>query len=391
MIEPTAMNSTDFARTRAFFHLPDDIIYLNGNSLGPLPTGVRNRISNTIEDEWGALLGTAWNKTDWIDRPAQAGDRIAALIGAEPGTVTTGDTLSVKVFQALASALRFRPGRRTVLTDSGNFPSDLYMAQGCIDMLSQGHELKRVEPEAVQDHLDEDVAVLLLTEVDYRTGRRHDMQELTRLAHSVGALAIWDLAHSIGVLPIDVAAAKADFAVGCTYKYLNGGPGAPAFIYVAPGYADTVDTALPGWLGHAAPFGFESHYRPHSGIGRMRIGTPPILALTVLLEALEVWNFARIEDVRHRSIALTERFIDRVENSCPSVILRSPRDARLRGSQVAFAHPEGREIISRLVSKGVIADFREPDIMRFGISPLYNTKDDIDRAATEIASAVAAS
>ena len=379
---------TDFERTRAFFHLPDRITYLNGNSLGPPPVGVADRVASMIDDEWGNLLGQAWSQTDWMERSRQAGDRIATLIGAPAGSVTTGDTLSIKVFQALASALRLRPGRRIVLTDTGNFPSDLYMAQGCIDMLGDGHLLQAVPPEAVADHLDDTVAVLLLTEVDYRTGRRHNMADLTARAHAVGALAIWDLAHSVGAMPLDMTATGTDLAVGCTYKFLNGGPGAPAFTYVAPHCAEQIATPLPGWLGHAEPFAFESAYRPHGGVGRMRIGTPPIPALSVLLAALDVWDIATIEDVRRRSLALSQLLVDTVEASCRELALATPRRAASRGSQVSFCHPKGREIIARLNRLGVIADFREPDIMRFGIAPLYNNETDIERAAAALASTV---
>jgi kynureninase len=266
-----------FARTRQLFHLPEGVIYLDGNSLGPLPKAAAARVAEMMEKEWGGELIRGWNTAGWIDMPSKIGDRIGRLIGAPAGSVVTGDTLSIKVYQALAAALDLRPGRRIVLSDSGNFPTDLYMAQGLIRSLGRGHELKVVAPEEVEAAIDEEVAVLMLTEVDYRTGRLHDMKALTKKAHDAGALTLWDLAHSAGAIPVDVTAAGADFAVGCTYKYLNGGPGAPAFIHIAPELADRAFPALSGWLGHEAPFAFEPGYRPGAGIERMRVGTPSII------------------------------------------------------------------------------------------------------------------
>ena len=268
---------TDFERTRALFHIPAGVLYMDGNSLGPLPVAAERRVAGMLRDEWGEELIRGWNSAGWFMQPRRVGDRIGRLIGAPEGTVVMGDTLSIKVFQALASALDLNPGRSVILSDSGNFPSDLYMAEGLIGLLGDAFELRIVEPEAVEAAIDDTVAVLMLTEVDYRTGRLHDMQALTRKAHAAGALTVWDLAHSAGALPVDVTAAEADFAVGCTYKYLNGGPGAPAFIYVAPRHAGKARPALSGWMGHEAPFAFDLGYRPGLGIERMRCGTPPVL------------------------------------------------------------------------------------------------------------------
>ena len=304
---------TDFAATRALFALPDGVIYLDGNSLGPLPRAAAGRVGQAMTQEWGEMLITAWNRAGWMDQPRRLGDRIGRLIGAEPGHVVMGDTLSIKVYQALASALEMRPDRRVVLSDSGNFPSDLYMAEGLLASLGRGYELRVVAPEAVADALSDEVAVLMLTEVDYRSGRLHDMDDLTKCAHSVGALTIWDLAHSAGALPVDLAGAGADFAVGCTYKYLNAGPGAPAFIYVAPRHADLARPALSGWLGHEAPFAFDRDYRPGAGIDRMRVGTPPVLQMAALEAAMDIWDGVDMEALRARSIALSERFIAEVE------------------------------------------------------------------------------
>ena len=362
---------TDFSATRRCFDLPDGVIYLDGNSLGPLPRAAQARLARTLSEEWGKELIRAWNSAGWMAEPRRLGDRIGRLIGAPRGTVVVGDTLSLRLYQALAAALELVPGRSVVLSDSGNFPSDLYMAQGLVRMLGDRTTLKVVEPEAVEGAIDDSVAVLMLTEVDYRTGRMHDMMALTAKAHAAGALAVWDLAHSAGAVPVDLAGADADFAVGCTYKYLNGGPGAPAFIYVAPRHADIAPPALSGWMGHEAPFAFDLDYRPGGGIERMRIGTPPIIALAALDAALDAWEGVSIQDVRAASIALSELFIVEVEARCPSLTLASPRDATRRGSQVSFRHPDGYAIMRALIARGVIGDFRAPDALRFGFTPLY--------------------
>lgn len=381
---------SDFAATKALFHLPKDVIYLDGNSLGPLPLAAAHRMSAALTDEWGELLITGWNKggrngEGWMAMPTELGNRIARLVGAEPESIVLGDTLSIKVYQALASALEMRPERKVVLSDSGNFPSDLYMADGLIRSLKAGHELRVVAPEDVLGNINEDVAAIMITEVDYRTGRRHDMKALTEKAHACGALAIWDLAHSAGALPVQLAAQGADFAVGCTYKYLNGGPGAPAFIYVAPRHIEHARPALSGWLGHDAPFAFDMDYRPAGGIERMRVGTPPILALGVLETAMDIWDMVEIDDVRDKSIALCDRFITGVEAICPDLTLASPRDAAHRGSQVSFKFPEGYAAMQALIARGVIGDFRAPDIMRFGFTPLYIDEADVDAAVAIIA------
>lgn len=381
---------SDFAATKALFHLPKDVIYLDGNSLGPLPVAAAHRMSAALTDEWGELLITGWNKggrngEGWMAMPTELGNRIARLVGAEPESIVLGDTLSIKVYQALASALEMRPERKVVLSDSGNFPSDLYMADGLIRSLKAGHELRVVAPEDVLENINEDVAAIMITEVDYRTGRRHDMKALTKKAHACGALAIWDLAHSAGALPVQLADQGADFAVGCTYKYLNGGPGAPAFIYVAPRHLEHARPALSGWLGHDAPFAFDMDYRPAGGIERMRVGTPPILALGVLETAMDIWDMVEIDDVREKSIALCDRFITGVEATCPDLTLASPRDAAHRGSQVSFNFPEGYAAMQALIARGVIGDFRAPDIMRFGFTPLYIDEADVDAAVAIIA------
>lgn len=374
---------TDFTQTKAMFHLPEGVIYLDGNSLGPLPKAAASQVSDMMRDEWGKLLIRGWNDAGWEQLPSNVGDRIARLIGAEPGHVVMGDTLSIKVYQALASALELNPGRKVVLSDNGNFPSDLYIADGLLKSLGPDYELRVVNPEDVADNITDDLAVMMLTEVDYRTGRRHDMKALTEQAHASGVLTIWDLAHSAGAIEVDLAGCKADFACGCTYKYLNGGPGAPAFIYVNPKWVAQARPALSGWLGHDAPFNFELAYRPASGIERMRVGTPPVIALKSLEASLDIWDMADMADVRAKSMELTDLFIKRVEAACPELALHGPRDASIRGSQVSFAFHDGFAAMQALVARGVIGDFRAPNVMRFGFTPLYIDEQDV-LAAVEI-------
>ena len=376
---------TDFTQTRPLFDLPEGVIYLDGNSLGPLPKSAAARVARTIQDEWGQMLITAWNRAGWMDLPSRLGDRIARLIGAEKGSVVLGDTLSIKVYQALASALEMNPGRKVILSDSGNFPSDLYMAQGLCKTLGNGYTLKVVAPEEVMGAIDESVAVTMITEVDYRTGRRHDMKAITDRAHAAGALAVWDLAHSAGAFPVELAACGADFACGCTYKYLNSGPGGPAFIYVAPRHQDRARPALSGWLGHEAPFAFDPDYRPGHGVERMRVGTPPILQLAALDAAMEIWDRVDMAALRATSLGLTDRFIAGVEATCPDLTLATPRDHAMRGSQASFRHPEGYAIMQALIAEGVIGDFRAPDILRFGFTPLYTSVHDVDGAVAILA------
>ncbi|MCB5198201.1 kynureninase [Loktanella sp. TSTF-M6] len=375
---------TDFAKTKDMFHLPEEMIYLDGNSLGPLPKATPARVARTLTDEWGEMVITGWNRAGWMAQPMDLGDRIGRLIGAEEGHVTVGDTLSVKVFQALAAALAMTD-RKVILSDSGNFPSDLYMAEGLIAALGGGLELRVVDPEDVANALTDEVAVLMLTQVDYRTGRLHDMAGLTAQARTLGIITIWDLAHSAGAMDVDVAGCGADFAVGCTYKYLNGGPGAPAFIYVAPRHAETARPILAGWLGHAAPFAFEQGYRPGDGVARMRVGTPPVIQMAALEASMDIWDTIDMADIRAASMALCDRFIAGVEAACPDLTLASPRDAAARGSQVSFRHPQGYAAMQACIAHGVVGDFRAPDIMRFGFTPLFIDAGDVDAAVDVIA------
>lgn len=374
---------TDFAATRAAFTLPAGVTYLDGNSLGPMPRHAADRVAAMMRDEWAQMLIGGWNKAGWYAQPRRVGDRIARLIGAGEGQVVMGDTLSIKVFQALSAALTLNPGRRVILSDNGNFPSDLYVAEGLARVM--GAELRVVDPEAVADAIGDDLAVLMLTEVDYRTGRRHDMAALTAQAHAAGALTVWDLAHSAGAVDVDLLGADADFAVGCTYKYLNGGPGAPAFIWVNPRHAEAAQPCLQGWMGHARPFAFDLGYAPAGGIERMRVGTPPIIALAALDAALDVWDGVAMADLRARSIELSEAFVAGVEASCPDVTLFSPRDPARRGSQIGFRHPQAYAVMQALIARGVVGDFRAPDVLRFGFAPLYNDMADVHRAVDVLA------
>lgn len=366
---------------KEMFDIPEGVIYLDGNSLGVLPKGAVARATEVIQNEWGGQLIKAWNTAGWMALPTEVGDSIAGLIGAPAGSVATGDTLSIKVYQALAAALKMRPDRRVILSDSGNFPSDLYMAEGLIKTIDKGYELRTPAPEDVSEAITQDVAVVMLTQVDYRTGRMHDMAAITAAAHAVGAVMIWDLAHSAGAVPVDLTGCNAEFAVGCTYKYLNGGPGAPAFIYARPDITLDLEPALAGWLGHAAPFAMEQTYRPAMSTERLRVGTPSIVQLSILQEALKVWEGVDMADLRAASVALCDTFISEVENRCPSLTLASPRAASLRGSQVSFAFEHGYPAMQALIERGVIGDFRAPDIMRFGFTPLYLDQAEVVRAA----------
>jgi len=338
---------------------------------------VPERVAGVLQEEWGEQLIRAWNKAGWMALPGRLGDRIAPLIGAPPGSVMAGDTLSIKVWQALAAALKLRPERRVILSDTGNFPSDIYMANALAGLAGGGREVKLAAPDAVAAAISDEVAAVLLTEVDYRTGRRHDMFEITKAAQAAGAVMIWDLAHSAGAVPLDLAGSGCEFAVGCTYKYLNGGPGAPAFIYIRPDLISEAEPALAGWMGHADPFEMAKEYRPAPSIERMRVGTPPIVQMAMLDAALDAWQGVDLAELRAASIRLSELFIAEVEKRCPQLELFSPRDPDRRGSQVSFRFEAGYQAMQALVARGVIGDFRPPDVMRFGFTPLYLDEGDI--------------
>ncbi len=368
-----ALDAADpLAETRGAFALPEGVIYLDGNSLGALPSATPARIAAVIAGEWGSDLITSWNKHGWIDLPRRVGDKIARLVGAAPGEVVVADSTSINLFKMLAAALALNPGRRVILSERDNFPTDLYIAQGLIDLLGR-HELRLVAADALPGALDNETAVLLLSHINYRTGAVHDMAALTAAAHARGALAIWDLAHSAGALAVDLGAAKADFAVGCGYKFLNGGPGAPAFLFVAKRHQAHAVQPLSGWLGHAAPFAFESVYRPAPGIDRFICGTPPILSLAALEVGVDLALSADTTLVRAKAMALTDLFIRAVEQQCAGfgLALISPRDAMRRGSQASFTHAQAYPVMQALIARGVIGDVRAPDILRFGFAPLY--------------------
>ncbi len=367
------------------FDLPDGIIYLDGNSLGPPLRGAAEPARAAIVDQWGKELIKAWNTAGWMSLPLTVGNQIAKVIGAPPGSVATGDTLSIKVYQALAAALKMRPDRKVILSDNGNFPTDLYMAEGLIGTIGKSYELQTPAPEEVAAAIGPEVAAVMLTQVDYRTGRMHHMAEITERAHAAGAVMIWDLAHSAGAVALDLAASNAEFAVGCTYKYLNGGPGAPAFIYVRPDIVHDIEPALSGWMGHDAPFEMSLNYRPAMRTERMRVGTPPIIQLSVLQQAMNIWDHVDMDELRAASIALSEHFIAEVEARCPQLNLFSPRNPNLRGSQVSFAFEHGYGAMQALIDHGVIGDFRAPNVMRFGFTPLYLDLNDITKAVDILA------
>lgn len=372
---------TNFSKTREMFDIPEGLIYLNGNSLGPMPKAAPAAINSFLLDEWRTELVSGWNTKNWFMQTNTLGDRVGKLIGAAPGTTVVGDTLSIKIFQAVAAALAITPERRIILSDSGNFPTDLYIVEGLMTLRDAGYVLRTPPPEDILDQITGDVATVMVTEVDYRSGRKHDMQAIISKAHSVGATVVWDLAHSIGALAVDVASTNADFAVGCTYKYLNAGPGAPAFIYVAPRLLNTVQPALSGWFGHEAPFAFDLDFRPMPGkIDRMRIGTPSIASFSLLDAALNIWDHVNIEDLQNASIELSGAFIQEIEARCPNLKLASPRDANKRGSHVSFEFEHGYACMQALIAEGVIGDFRSPNIMRFGITPLFLNLNDIRQA-----------
>jgi kynureninase len=397
-----ALDAADPLRAhRASFALPDGVIYLDGNSLGPLPRGASARLQEVAEREWGQGLIRSWNDAGWIDLPRRVGAKIARLVGADADEVICADSTSLNLFKVLAVALRLQSQgpagaeRRVILSERGNFPTDLYVAQGLVALLGDGHELRLVEPDEIAAAIDERTAVVMLTHVNFRTGAMHDMARITAHAQSAGALTVWDLAHSAGAVPVALNAAGADFAVGCGYKYLNGGPGAPAFVFAARRHLeaivdDTFAQPLAGWLGHGAPFAFEAHYVPAAAIDRFTVGTASILALAALDVGVDTVLAAGVEALRAKSIALTDLFVERVEQRCGGAVeLASPRDAATRGSQVCFRHAQAFPVMQALIARGVIGDFRAPDILRFGFAPLYVRHVDAWDAAEALAGILA--
>jgi kynureninase len=367
------------ASFREAFLLPDGVIYLDGNSLGALPRQTASRLKEVVAREWGEGLIRSWNEASWIEAPARVGDKIGRLIGAGPGEVIVADSTSVNLFKLLAGALRLQPNRHFILTEAANFPTDLYVAQGLIELLGGNQALRVVERQQLEQAIDGSVAVVMLTQVDYATGALHDMSTISAAARRYGALTLWDLSHSAGAVLVDLHDAQADLAIGCGYKYLNGGPGAPAYLFVARALQEAMRSPIAGWMGHAQPFAFEPAYRPAAGIVRQLAGTPPILSLLALEVAIDVWLQADLKEARHKSMALGDLFIRLVDETCHSlgVEVASPRQAERRGSQVSLRHPHGYPIMRALIDRGVIGDFRTPDLMRFGFAPLYTRYVDV--------------
>ena len=362
------------------FDIPDGLIYLDGNSLGPLLNSVRDRVADVVSREWGQDLITSWNKNKWMELASRIGGKIAPMIGAGGHEVLAADSTSINIFKLLSAALKMRPGRAVILSEAGNFPTDLYMAEGLVSLLGGDYSLRLMDKaENLADHLDDDVAVVMITQVDYRTGRKLDMAAVTKQVQDAGALMLWDLAHSAGAFPVDLNGAKADFAVGCGYKYLNGGPGAPAFLFVPDRHQDVIQPALSGWLGHANPFAFTPDYKPAGGIARHTVGTPPVLSMSALDEALSLFAEVPMEGLLRKSQQLTGLFITLVEQECAGhgLELATPRDDAARGSQVSFRSQNGYAIMQALIARNVIGDFRDPDIMRFGFAPLYISYADV--------------
>jgi kynureninase len=383
--EAQVLDAADpLACARERFRLPDGVIYLDGNSLGALPKAAAAALMETAERQWGGELIASWNSHGWIDWPTQIAARLAPIVGARPSELLIADSTSVCLFKLLAAAARARPDRRSILTQQGNFPTDLYVAQGLCDML--GLELRAVSADRVINCIDADTAAAVLTHVDYRTAAVHDMRGVNEAAHETGALTVWDLSHSAGAVELNLDSTGCDLAVGCGYKYLNGGPGAPAFIYVAEQLQNELHSPLQGWMGHLEPFAFDDAYRPAPGILRFLTGTPSILALAALNAGLATFDGVSMREVEEKSRGLSQLFIDEVEARCGSEVrLASPRDPLQRGSHVVFAHPHAYAVMQALIARGVIGDFRAPDLMRFGFAPLYNRFAEMVRAAEVLA------
>ena len=375
-----------FARER--FSLPDGLIYLDGNSLGAVPVATQGRVEELIGVQWGKDLISSWNKHGWIDAPSRIAAKLARIVGAKPGELLVADSTSVCLFKLLAAAVRARPGRRSVLIQEGNFPTDTYVAEGLAEML--GLKLCRVDPSEIASAIGTDTAVVSLSHVDYRSGARVDMAAVNEAARSAGALVVWDLCHSAGAIEVDLAGTGCELAVGCGYKYLNGGPGAPAFLYVAEALQDQLQPPLQGWMGHAEPFAFEENYRPIGGILRFLTGTPSMVALAALDAGLDTFDGIAMVDIQAKARALLKLFIDGVEARCgEEVRLFGPRDLAERGSHVCFAHPQGYAVMQALIGRGIVGDFRAPDLMRFGFTPLYTTFEETWRAADALADILA--
>lgn len=374
------LDATDPLRgTRDQFLLPEGVIYLDGNSLGPLPKATPKRLQDVIEREWGDRLIRSWGEAGWYDLPTRLGDRIGKLIGVAQGQTVIADSISVNLFKLVCAALEMRPGRRTLITEASNFPSDIYVLQG-IERFWPGVSVQLVGRDGtLEELLDIDTAVVVLTGVDFKTGAVHDMARVTKQVQDAGALMVWDLAHSAGALPVELDTVNADMAVGCTYKYINAGPGAPAFLYVAQRHHGSANNPISGWFGHKDPFAFDIDFEPSVDIRQFLAGTPPVLSMVALETALDVWDSVNMTDVRAKSVRMGNLFIELVEalDQSYGFKLASSRDGERRGSQVSFRHENGLAIMRALIERGVIGDFRAPDIMRFGFTPLTLAYEDI--------------
>ena len=380
--EARALDAADPLRSaRERFALPDGVNYLDGNSLGALPKGTSTHLADVVERQWGQGLITSWNKHGWIDWPTRVAAKLAPIVGAAPDELLIADSTSVCLFKLLGAALAARPERKVILVEEGSFPTDLYIAQSLAEIMP-AVQVCAVPTDRIPSAINAQTAVLMLTHIDYRSGARHDMKALNAAAHDAGALTLWDLSHSAGAIAVDLNGSGSDLAVGCGYKYLNGGPGAPAFLYVADRLQDELRSPISGWMGHADPFAFAGTYQPAPRIRRFLTGTPSILALAALDCGLDTFAGVELSAIEAKAEALTETFIDAVEARCgDQVTLLSPRDPAERGSHVCFAHPEGYAIMQALIARGIIGDFRPPDLMRFGFAPLYNSFEDAWRAA----------
>jgi kynureninase len=379
---PAAIRALDagdpLAAYRDRFVLPEGLVYLDGNSLGALPVGTADRVGRVVRHQWGEGLIGSWNMHGWVDASRRLGDRIAPLVGAAPGTVVVADSTSVNLYKLIVAALTAHPGRTVVLSEPGNFPTDLYMAQGAAGAVP-GATVRTASADTLVDAIDDDVALVLLTHVHYKTGYRHDMAALTAAAQAKGALVLWDLSHSVGAVAVDLDGCNADLAVGCGYKYLNGGPGAPAFLYVAARHQATLRSPLSGWFGHAAPFAFDDAYRPAGDIGRFLCGTPPIIGMAALDEGLSIFADVDLDLLWRKGQALCSLFINLMATAGErfGFELVTPRDPEARGSHVSYAHPDAYPVCQALIAAGVVGDFRAPDVLRFGFTPLYTRFADV--------------